>query len=377
MRQTVLTVSAVVTAALLSACAGGGSPAGSLNPSVPTATTGGSVANPASRGGSAVNYAIYRDANGRFMPHWAQHATLIPKGMLPTSQQSFHGKHPPAGVGKGGIYVSELLGNNIYEFSHKNTGNNPPNCAITGDSFANDIASDGAGDILAPDGSSPSVQVYKADGTCGSQIGSVTESYGEPVDVTSANATTGTIAVANIFDNDFAAGSISLCTLGGGCTKNLTSSDIYLFASVAMAKNGDCWASGYSQSGKPALEYFQGCSGSGQAATGYNNTTFGGMDIDNHGNLLSIDSVAETATVYSGCNPACKVVSGPFTLQGFGIFGHFNHQAMTFAVADIGFGQVDVYKYANSTLTYWYSFNNGLQGYDGVEGVTYAPGSKE
>ncbi len=101
------------------------------------------------------------------------------------------------------------------------------------------------------------------------------------------------------------------------------------------------------------------------------------MDIDNHGNLLWIDSLKQTATIYSGCNPTCTVVSGPFTLEGFTIFGHFNKQAMTFAAGDIGYGQVDVYKYSGAQLTYWYSFNNGLTASQGVEGVTYAPRSKE
>ena len=104
---------------------------------------------------------------------------------------------------------------------------------------------------------------------------------------------------------------------------------------------------------------------------------FGGLDIDNKGNIVSLDSVFGKAMVYSGCNPACSVVSGPYTLQGNAIYGHLNKQAMTFAAADFINGQIDVYKYHQGTFNYWYSFNNGLSAFNGVEGVTYSPRSRQ
>ena len=50
---------------------------------------------------------------------------------------------------------------------------------------------------------------------------------------------------------------------------------------------------------------------------------------------------------------------------------------MTFAAADIINGQIDVYNYHQGTFAYWYSFNNGLSAFNGVEGVTYSPRSRQ
>ncbi len=224
MRQSDLLSAAAITAALLAACSGNGT-----QPSVAPGISGPpAVSGPANHSRGGVNYAIYRNSNGRYMPRYARNATLIPEGMLPAGSGPLHGNPPPPGVGKGGIYVSELLGDAIYEYSHKNTANNPPNCSISGTSLANDIAADNQGNMLAPNGGNQTIQVFSGNGSCGSQIGSVSDGYGEPVDVSSADAVSGTIAVGNIFDTNFGAGSLSLCTISAGCTTNLTSSNVYL-----------------------------------------------------------------------------------------------------------------------------------------------------
>lgn len=347
---------AIVAAALLSACSGGSS-------STPNLSTGS-------------GYALTRSADGHhFIPHWTKHASLIPEGMhfsvLPKRGMR------PLGPGVGGIYVSELFGDQIFEYSHRNTGNGPPNCEINGISYPDDIAADSQGNVIDPNGGTETIQVYTGEGTCGSEIGSTSDTYGEPVDASSANAATGTIAVANIFDNSYGSGSISLCTLSAGCSTNLTNSSLFLVGSVAMAKNGDCWASGIDGYGNPQLIWFQGCAGSGESVSGYQSYSFGGIDIDNHGNLAIIDSLGQTVTIYSGCNPTCTMIDGPYNLQGFSIYGKFNRQAMTFVVADVEYGAIDVYKYHNGKLNYSFSFNDGLTGYDGVEGVALAPRSKE
>lgn len=347
-----------ISAALLSACSGGGP---SSNPSLSTGD----------------GYAVTRSADGHhFIPHWSKHASLIPEGVHPGMLPK-HGARHALGVGPGGIYVSELFGDQIFEYSHQNRNNQGPNCEINGVSYPGDIASDNQGNVIDPDGGTMTVQVFKGLGTCGTEIGSVSDPYGQPVDASSANASSGTIAVANVFDDSFAAGSISLCTLSGGCTTNLTNSSLYLVGGVAMAKNGDCWASGVDGYGNPQLIWFQGCSGSGESATGYESYSFGGIDIDNKGNLAIIDSLSGTVTVYSGCNPSCSVVSQPYQLQGFSLFGKFNKQAMTYVAADISSGSIDVYKYHDGTLNYWFSFDNGLDAYNGVEGVALSPRSKE
>ena len=57
------------------------------------------------------------------------------------------------------------------------------------------------------------------------------------------DALTGKIALGNIFDNSSASGSVSICTLAGGSTDNLTNSVMYEVAGVAMDNSGNCWAS--------------------------------------------------------------------------------------------------------------------------------------
>ncbi len=78
---------------------------------------------------------------------------------------------------------------------------------------------------------------------------------------------------------------------------------------------------------------------------------------------------------YSGCKPKCKKVGGPFPLQGSSWYGHLNATSTRFAAADYEYGQVDVYKYNPTTLTYLYSFNSGLN--SGITGAAYNPRSKE
>lgn len=153
---------------------------------------------------------------------------------------------------------------------------------------------------------------------------------------------------------------------------------MYEVIGVAMSRGGDCWATSYNSSGTPNLTWFQGCTGTGQTATGWNNSSAGGLDIDKSGNLVSLDPGSASAYVYSGCNPACTVVGGPFALEGAAIYGHVNRQSMALATADYQNGQVDIYDYdLPKSLTYMFSFNNGLSANDEVLGVAYAPRSHE
>ena len=213
---------------------------------------------------------------------------------------------------------------------------------------------------------------------CGPKVGSFNTRYGfdYPVDVTSPDAVNGTIAVGIEQIGGSGEGIIELCTLKGGCTTGLMGGMDFLFA-VAMNKKGDCWAS----SAQPtALTYFAGCSGFGRATTGYENSDAGGLDIDNDGNLVSISCSPVTCStpvlyVYSGCNPTCKKIGGPFSLQGKSVYGHLNGNGTRFAAADER-GQIDVYKYTPTNLTYLYGFSNGLSASRRI-GVAYNPRSGE
>ncbi len=273
-----------------------------------------------------------------------------------------------------GLYVT--AGDTIYGYRIKHGKVRGPACTVKGGNYPGPVAVDAAGDLVASAGGSRSVTVYKGPRMCGPELGSLSDPYGQPADVASNDAATGTIAVANIFDTS-GAGSISICKLAGGCIKNLTNANMYEVAGVAMTNNGDCWASATNSLGTATLTYFKKCSGSGMAATGYKNVYYGGLDIDSQGNLVAIDAFSPALWVYKGCNPACAMVGGPFPLLDDCVFGHLNEQSTTFACGDYVLGQIDVYYYSPTSLTYWYSFNNGLGVSDDVSGVAYNPRSRQ
>jgi hypothetical protein len=314
--------------------------------------------------------------NGHMVPQWSKYASVIPAELRPTGA---HGvaKIMPDKKAKKGIYASEFYGSSIYGYKNPNSGNNPPICSESGISYPNGIAVDGKGNLIDPDGGSRTVIIFKGKAMCGPMLGSISDGYGQPSDASSANAATGKIAVGNIFDNS-GAGSISVCTLSGGCTSNLTNANMYEVAGVAMAKNGDCWGDAINSAGTATLTYFKGCAGSGQAATGFSNAYYGGLDIDKAGNLVSISAFDQKVYVYKGCNPGCSLVGGPFSLSaGEAVFGHLDKKSKSLAVGDFQNGQIDVYKYSPSGITLNYSFNNGLSASLIVEGAAFNPRSKQ
>jgi len=309
------------------------------------------------------------------IPQWSKFASVIPAELRPTGAHGIAKIQPDKAVKKG-FYVSEFYGTSIYGYKNPNSGNNAPICSESGISYPNDIAVDGKGNLIDPDGGSRSIIVFKGKAMCGPMLGSVSDPYGQPSDAASANAATGKIVVGNIFDTS-GAGSVSVCTLSGGCTVNLTNANMYEVAGVAQAKNGDCWADAINSAGTATLTYFKGCSGSGQAATGFTNTYFGGLDIDKNGNLVTISAFDSKIYVYKGCNPGCSLVGGPFAMVNEAVFGHLDKKSKIFATGDFALGQVDVYKYSPTSITSAYSFNNGLSASLDVEGVAVNPRSKE
>lgn len=285
------------------------------------------------------------------------------------------GTAPP----KRGIYVNQFYDDKVYGYQDENTANNPPACTIfRGESSAvNGIAVDHFGNLMVPIGSTYSgthvLEIFKGPGMCGKQIGSITDTYGQASNAASYDAVHGTIIVGNIFDNNGADGSLSVCTLAGGCTSNLTNSDMYKVAGVALDTSGNCWASAETKTAAPLLVYFAGCAGVGQAATGFMNKDYGALTFDRNGNLVSMDKTGEQVWVYSGCNPDCTLVGGPYPLLGEAVGMSLNHQAMTLAVGNRTSGEVDVYYYSPSALTYWYSFNNSLSPSEVIESVAFNP----
>jgi hypothetical protein len=326
--------------------------------------------------------------NGRFIPMWSRYASLIPVELRPggfaaTIREIAARPNRRRHRHTSGIYVSEFAITSILGYPNPNLKNHAPSCTVPGASFVNDIAVDPKGYLIVPSGTSNdggSIAVFRGPGMCGSQDGpAVSDPYGQPADAASANASVGTIVVGNIFDRSGAPGSISLCSgvSGYGCYANLTNPAMYEVAGIALAKNGDCWASSSDSAGIATLTYFRGCSGSGQQATGYLNNFYGGLDIDDAGNLVSISAFNAEMYVYKGCNPACTLVGGPFPMLNSSLYGHLDKYSKNFVAGDFAFGQVDVYKYTPTSLTYSYSFNNGLVGGYIVEGAAFNPRSDE
>lgn len=352
---------AMVAAALLAGCSGNG---GSTNSSLPNAPSSGQTSSTDARSAPLT---------GGF--------SLVPPQLRPKHAMKLHGhgiSHDTASSNYG-LYASEFYAQEVFGYMTPNTGNNPPGCSVSTVSYVNDVASDDGSDLIVPQGST--VAVYAGPKLCGSELGSFADTYGIASDASANNAKHSTIAVANIYDGTSyiapAPGSISVCTLAGGCTSNLTNSNMFEVYGVVMDSNGDCWASSYdgATSGGTWLTYFQGCTGSGQTATGYDNGSPGGLDIDKDGHILAIDAYHNALYVYSGCNPTCTLVNGPQALEGGSIFGHLDRSSMDFAAADYQYGQIDVYQYnaSNGKIKYKYSFNNGLNAADLVEGAAFTP----
>lgn len=293
-----------------------------------------------------------------------------------------HASHARSASPKDGLYVGQFYDTVVQGYASDNRSNKPPICQVPGVYYVNGLAVDGKGNLVAPDGQSDDVLVFKGPQMCGSQLTSIPDSYGTPSDAASADAANGLIVVANEFDGALSkptAGSLTLCSVAAGCTTNLTNPKMYEVGGVALAPNGDCWASALpppSSYGTPELIYFKRCAGDGVVAKHYKNTAFGGLEIDGQGNILSIGEDARLY-VYRGCNPSCAVVGGPFKLRCCGFFGKLNHEGTLLALGNFSYEDVDIYRYTPSKVTYTFSFDNGLGGSLNVEGVAFNPRSKE
>ncbi|MGA8535692.1 MAG: hypothetical protein WB615_16405 [Candidatus Tumulicola sp.] len=322
MRWFVLSLALVSAAGTLSACAGGGSPADSARAGAP--------------------------------------------GIAPPLDDAF----------TSGLYVGQSGA--VYGFPAMNEHNRGPKCTLSG-LYPDDIAVDGNGNLIVPDiGGTGNILVFQGPQMCGTQVGSISDPYGYPADAASNDAINGNIVVANLFDANKKGhqrpGSVLVCTIAAGCTKNLTNHTVYKVGGVAMAPNGDCWASVWNKDVFPELLYFAGCSGRGKIAKGFVNRSYGSLDIDNNGNIVSIDVDGQSLYVYSGCNPACTLVGGPFALKNESFSGKLNQNNTEFAAGNVRDHEVDVYQYTPYALTFQYSFNKKISTFPGV---AFNPRSKE
>ncbi|MFY9718515.1 MAG: hypothetical protein WAK16_02620 [Candidatus Cybelea sp.] len=290
--------------------------------------------------------------------------SVIPKQYLPVRIKPMRGKRAPAFAMKG-IYVSALFGSHLYGFPKNNSANADPLCSVPALGVQG-FGVDNSGNLIVPQAFS-GIYVVEGPTMCGGTVlGTITDPFGEPVDASAVNAATGNIVVANLFDTAGGPGSASVCTLASGtCSINLTNPGMHSVAGVAMDSAGDCWADGINSSDAAVLVYFAGCTGSGQVTTGFTNVFYGGVDIDSQGNLVTTSlfgpfaRLPSTVNVYSGCKPACTLLSSTF-LIGLSAYGHIGKQNARYVTTDLEFGDVEVYMYKKTGLSPYYSFTGGL-----------------
>jgi hypothetical protein len=309
----------------------------------------------------------------------------IPERFLPTKFLPMRGRRATAAEMQG-IYVSGFDATELWGFPKNNSGNGPSTCSVSPTSSVNNFGVDNSGNLMVPSEFFTSsvvtreVNVY-GPGMCGPLLGTINDPYGQPSDASAVSATTGNIAVGNIFDIS-GPGSVSVCTLSSGtCSTNLVNSAIEEMGGVGMAANGDCWADGINSADVAVLVYYAGCAGGGVVATGFVNPFYGGVDVDGKGNLVTVSlfgpsfSLPSTVYVYSGCNPACTLISST-PLTGESIFGHLGKASLRFVTPDLESADVEVYKYRPSGLTLNYSFTGGLPcATDECEAAAYSPSS--
>ncbi len=280
-----------------------------------------------------------------------------------------HAGIPVPGFAKD-IYVADPSAATVlgYDYVQANIGNAAPNCLVG--TQPTNIATSGDQNLIEIAGLSISVYGH---GWCGGQIGtSVTDTYGKPQDAASNVAAKGNIAVAT-FDG-LGTGSLTICTLPShACNHDYTNAAMTQEAvGVAMTNNGNCFVTAFTFS-TPVLVYFAHCSGGGVVATGFQNTSAGGLDIDHVGNLVSVDPNANEIWVYKGCPVCVNLTNSPLVLNSGSTvrYAHVNGNSTKLAAANAATHSIDVYKYGSTVnavniWSYWHSFNNGMTSSWGV-----------
>lgn len=303
-------------------------------------------------------------------------AGVLPNGPSSQTRDPAAGQSVAPDAAQAEMYVTSL--GEVWGFPARSEHDvkRHPNCVedVQRNRYLDDIAADPYGNLIIPyvgfgthNLRPHEVAVYGGPGKCGPLLGRFHDGYGVPVDAASMNAATGTIVIANyIGPAGKPPGNIAVCTLKRGCTKELVNATIAgVGYAVALAKNGDCWlTSENGPSTDVALTYWKGCTGDGETATGFQNTSVGSLSIDKQGNLVSIDSSGGRQGllwVYSGCNPACTLVGGPFPLKGNPVYGALDAAGDRFGYLGAALGNyaVRIYKYAPTRLTFQYGFFTG------------------
>jgi hypothetical protein len=268
------------------------------------------------------------------------------------------------------IYASNQPGEDVNGWPNPDKNNTGPTCAI-GSPYESlgqvlGFGVDPYGYLVIPAQTSAgwTVSVWKPN--CGALVWEAAIPAGEqPVDAYSNDAVGGALLAVQA-TSEGAVNGLLFCTPAGGCDIPFTNPAVTNAYGVALAKNGDCWLQGTNASGY-ALFFFPHCTGSGELATGTINTNPYGPDagnglfIDTEGHLGSIDT-HQSLYVYSGCTPACSLVSQS-TMYGTPAYGGLDAKGENLVVGrpcSCGTG-IDVYSYSpTSGATYSYSITNGV-----------------
>jgi hypothetical protein len=301
---------------------------------------------------------------------------------LPRVHTHLVGKEAPASA-KRGIYVNEGNGTSIFGYLMPNQQNESPSCtAPYSVNSASDIAADNQGDVIVPNGAGEII-IGQGPSMCGPVAATINDGYGGGLyDASSSDALHGIIAVSTGPISLDTPGGIAICSVAYGCTNELTNSATFFPLGVAIDAKGNCWEDGVNSSmAGVTLTEFVGCSGGGVEASNFENKSFGGIEVDKSDNLVTFDAFGSDqydgdVNVYKGCNPKCELISST-TLLNPGYFGHLDKRGNRLAVASNVAGQIDIYKYSPKGVKYLYSFNDGLQQYEDVIGVTYNKRSRE
>jgi len=354
MRLLSAAVCTTLAAALLASCSGGNM--GSMTSSVPGTQSGASKVQAL---------------------HHAGAVSIIPRSVLPKTKMKLKGRQAPPQEMKG-IYAAEFLGSSVLGYTKNNSSNSAAICNFGGVASVNNVATDTVGNLIVPNAFG-GVIVGQGPDMCPTTTDTITDSYGQASDAASVNAESGPIVVGNILGPGY----VVNCTVSSNSCTELTpgSAGIGEVAGVAMDKAGNCYADSYNAAFTAVeVTYWAGCTGTGTVMSGFLNTGYGGLDVDNKGNLVSFNWHGSAGTdlwVYSVSGSALTSVSDNSLTENTAIFGHVGKQGQRLVVGAYSIGQEDIYQYSPTTLTYYYSFNNGLTPSLDTEGVAYSPSSKK
>jgi hypothetical protein len=270
-----------------------------------------------------------------------------------------------------GVYVIGRNSSTVDAYRVENSKNKPPICSFSsgneGEIVTYDLAADRGGNLIVP--TKNGAIVFSGPDLCGSELGAISDPWGTPVDAYSTNAASGAVYLASLTDQYYQP-NVAVCTLSGGCTKDLTNPYFSNGTGVAVDAKGNVYFSGTSDYKAAVLE-FTGGSGSGNVIVKFPFGVPGGIQIDRKGNIVALDPGDQALYVYSGC-PASCTAHGPFTLEGESFYGKFNAKGNQLDVADTTTNAVDVYAYDGTNgVTYSYSYSSGMPGRLG--GIAVSP----